>query len=35
VTPNGGNLDVLIHNTFTEQGSSRSNQAHRTFVPGP
>jgi hypothetical protein len=35
VTPNGGNLDVLVHNTFTEQGSSRSNQAHRTFVPGP
>jgi hypothetical protein len=35
VTPNGGNVDVLIHNTFTEQGSSRSNQAHRTFVPGP
>jgi hypothetical protein len=35
VAPNGGNLDVLVHNTFTEQGSSRSNQAHRTFVPGP
>jgi hypothetical protein len=35
VTPNGGNLDVLIRNTFTEQGSSRSNEAHRTFVPGP
>ena len=35
VTPNGGNLDVMVHNTFTEQGSSRTNQAHRTFVPGP
>jgi hypothetical protein len=35
VTPNGGNLDVLVQNTFTEQGSSRSNQAYRTFVPGP
>jgi TIR domain len=35
VTPNGGNLDVLVQNTFTEQGTSRSNQAHRTFVPGP
>ena len=35
VTPNGGNLDVLVHNTFTEQGKSRSNQARRTFVPGP
>jgi hypothetical protein len=35
VTPNGGNLDVQVQNTFTEQGSSRSNQAHRTFVPGP
>jgi hypothetical protein len=35
VSPDGGNLDVLVHNTFTEQGSSRSNQAHRTFVPGP
>ena len=35
VTPIGGNLDVLVHNTFTEQGSSRSNQAHRTFVPAP
>jgi hypothetical protein len=35
VTPNGGNLDVVVHNTFTEQGSSRTNQAHRTFVPGP
>lgn len=35
VTPDGGNLDVLVQNTFTEQGSSRSNQAHRTFVPGP
>jgi TIR domain len=35
VTPIGGNLDVLVQNTFTEQGSSRSNQAHRTFVPAP
>jgi hypothetical protein len=35
VTPSGGNLDVVVHNTFTEQGSSRTNQAHRTFVPGP
>jgi hypothetical protein len=35
VSPDGGNLDVLVHNTFTEQGSSRTNQAHRTFVPGP
>ena len=35
VTPIGGNLDVLVHNTFTEQGKSRSNQTHRTFVPGP
>ena len=35
VTPVGGNLDVLVQNTFTEQGSSRTNQAHRTFVPGP
>jgi TIR domain len=35
VSPNGGNLDVVVHNAFTEQGSSRTNQAHRTFVPGP
>jgi TIR domain len=35
VTPIGGNLDVVVHNTFTEQGSTRSNQAHRTFVPAP
>ena len=35
VTPDGSNLDVLVQNTFTEQGSSRSNKAHRTFVPGP
>jgi hypothetical protein len=35
VTPIGGNLDVVVHNTFTEQGSSRTNEAHRTFVPAP
>jgi hypothetical protein len=35
VTPSGGNLDVFVQNTFTEQGTSRSNQAHRTFVPSP
>lgn len=35
VSPSGSNLDVVVHNTFTEQGASRSNQAHRTFVPGP
>jgi TIR domain len=35
VSPSGSNLDVLVHNTFTEQGGSRSNQAHRIFVPGP
>ena len=35
VTPSGGNLDVQVHNTFTEQGRSRSNESHRTFVPGP
>jgi hypothetical protein len=35
LTPNGSKLDVLVHNTFAEQGSSRSNQNLRTFVPGP
>jgi TIR domain len=35
VAPSGSNLDVLVHNTFTEQGASRSNKAHRMFVPGP
>jgi hypothetical protein len=34
VSPSGSNLDVMVHNTFTEQGSSRSNHTHRTFVPG-
>jgi hypothetical protein len=35
VSPNGSNLDVQVNNTFSGQGSSRSNQAHRIFVPGP
>jgi hypothetical protein len=35
VAPSGSNLDVSVHNTFTAQGGSRSNRAHRTFVPGP
>ena len=35
VSRSGSDLDVLVHNTFTEQGGSRSNQVHRTFVPGP
>jgi hypothetical protein len=35
VSPNGTNLDVQVHNTFTEQGGSRSNQINRVFVPGP
>jgi hypothetical protein len=35
VKPSGSTLEVRIHNTFTNQGGSRSNQLHRTFVPGP
>lgn len=36
VSPSGSNLDVLVRNTFMEQGGgSRSNKAHRIFVPGP
>jgi hypothetical protein len=35
VSPSGSNLDVLVSNTFAEQGRPRSNQVHLTFVPGP
>jgi hypothetical protein len=34
VSPSGSNLDVLVRNTFTEQGGSRSNKTHRIFIPG-
>jgi hypothetical protein len=36
VSPEGNNVRVVVHNTFTDQGgSSHSNQANRVFVPGP
>ena len=33
VHPDGGRLDVVIRNTFTDGASPPSNQTHRTFVP--
>ena len=30
----GNNLDVTVHNTFTDQSGSHNNEAHRVFVPG-
>jgi TIR domain len=36
VTPEGANVRVAVHNTFTDRGGgSHSSQATRVFVPGP
>jgi hypothetical protein len=31
----GGNLDVSIHNNFSDQSGSWQNAVNRTFIPGP